>query len=1226
IVSQKPEDFSKSLCFFFHTKFFPEDVEQELIQATTRRLFYLSVKSTILNRRDLCPSLDVAILLASLASQAEYGDFCENELSDIEELTYLPRRIFRLIPTQLWTQIQSTQGVTQKFREQYRSHKGMNRDKAELQYLKVAQMHNLFGVDFFPIVNKCHANAWLGVTAAGLQLYGKCQRDPPQFTFPWNLIKNVSYRERKFTIKLTSSFRGTSKSSQVAPIITSMPAGLNDIRGQTVISSKESQPNRSPLIGVTDQGFIGLTVGSSVGGSSTSAASLLSTPISARLVPSNPPVSPNMIDSSVNYPSRGVSKFVSCDPMQQLSIPKSFKGFSKGSRCIPGLSIKSSCYCANEFAIIDNSVDCLRVSRAQAGENNVALLSKTLPNSNSSTLLISVVEVWLADPNQAKTVMSMCTGNHSLFMRRRQPDSIEVQQMRAQAREERARREVERARLAKARAEKAEALEAKSALEARCAQLEEVLNHQQKFQKPYTSIDHNRLNEIHEIDSPHSYASHRTSNECNCKLASNSVKEESQKNVITVAMLTSHSMNDDVGDMKPLHNSVENVDRTTYDAMSPGDHYFDDYCFYLPTKAPNVYFKPHEKSWNDCIHIDHNNLFSMNPVYPNFSIKSFSVSSAYIDQILATGSASVPITPHVRRSQIKLGQYVNFSSQSSLSPAELTTSPVEVILYPSYLINNIGPVYPEGSYYEVAIKSLWSGIRFVTCETPTTPVGQSISRELQTSLTPFIIFPSCSSALHSNGVLYSNSRIRPINSSYCNHNLWFSTAKSTAYHSSAVCHICLQPQSYMSRVPYAAPSSVSKHPRHSVSDCNVQSIQHNSIDPSQYSYPSSSLDAILSSIVTQRSQLQIPSCSQPICFLSRQQLRSEKLKSSEPVITRSRSHVKMFHSENSGLASSLKSSLMSIHSISHPTNRSFSFKCLHCSTNVCPSYSDLHTGRRYPNETRANSLLNCQYDSATTNEYFRCIKSHDVPTANNDPPWSITLHKLSRTDKCNKDESIYLYESNPLNSQRNLLTNQLQEERAHFTFLWTQFSRQLCNTWAYLKTARGQQFDEPYDFLLHTIGNNVCSNPFHDCELPRYASGPSDGAFTDGVNICNMCDPEACDWHSCLHDTILDHHLYETYSQLNHNVSSETSRNCTSSATSLMDFKNYYYPEICLQTTHHYKNKQDFIFTNSVIANFHTNLSSSCLLPPPIHSSPLSSPNMSCVPHTDVQVLINYKE
>nr|CAH8870224.1 unnamed protein product [Trichobilharzia regenti] len=234
IISQKPEDVSKPLCFFFHTKFFPEDVEQELIQATTRRLFYLSVKATILNRSesnmngncfgDLCPSLDVAILLASLASQAEYGDVCEDELSDTEELTSLPRRIIRLIPAQLWTQVQSTQGVTQKFKEYYKSHKGMNRDKAELQYLKVAQIHHLFGVDFFPIVcvrmkcprmsnltrnftqneftilhntNKCQTNAWLGVTASGLQLYGKCQRDPPQFTFPWNLIKNVSYRERK---------------------------------------------------------------------------------------------------------------------------------------------------------------------------------------------------------------------------------------------------------------------------------------------------------------------------------------------------------------------------------------------------------------------------------------------------------------------------------------------------------------------------------------------------------------------------------------------------------------------------------------------------------------------------------------------------------------------------------------------------------------------------------------------------------------------------------------------------------------------------------------------------------------------------------------------------------------------------------------------------------------------------------------------------------------------
>ncbi|CAH8650988.1 unnamed protein product [Heterobilharzia americana] len=572
IISQKPEDVSKPLCFFFHTKFFPEDVEQELIQATTRRLFYLSVKATILNRSesnmngncfgDLCPSLDVAILLASLASQAEYGDLCEDELSDTEELTYLPRRILRLIPAQLWTQIQSTQGVTQKFREYYKSHKGMNRDKAELQYLKVAQMHHLFGVDFFPIVcvrmkcprmlnlhNKCHTNAWLGVTAAGLQLYGKCQRDPPQFTFPWNLIKNVSYRERKFTIKLTSTWRGTSKPSHSTSTTaaTSMPTGLNETCGQAVISLRVSQPSRSPLISVSGQTFVGLTVGSSAGGSGTSAASLPSTPISARLVPSVPPISPNMLDTSVNLSSpRGTSRFDSCDPVQQLGASKGrAKVFELGSRCIPGLSAKSSRYSANELAVIGSSVNCLRVPQAQPLENNigVSLSSKTSYNpsqSNSATVLISVVEVWLADPNQAKTVMSMCAGNHSLFMRRRQPDSIEVQQMRAQAREERARREVERARLAKARAEKAEALEAKIALEARCAQLEEALRHRQK-QKSYTSDNRHlpaksRLKDIYDADSPHSYTSQRLPNEYNSKVAFSSMKEGNQEDIRIVGV------------------------------------------------------------------------------------------------------------------------------------------------------------------------------------------------------------------------------------------------------------------------------------------------------------------------------------------------------------------------------------------------------------------------------------------------------------------------------------------------------------------------------------------------------------------------------------------------------------------------------------------------------------------------------------------------------------------
>lgn len=39
-------------------------------------------------------------------------------------------------------------------------------------------------------------------------------------------------------------------------------------------------------------------------------------------------------------------------------------------------------------------------------------------------------------------ILQLCIGNHDLFMRRRWVDSLEVQQMKAQAREERARKQV----------------------------------------------------------------------------------------------------------------------------------------------------------------------------------------------------------------------------------------------------------------------------------------------------------------------------------------------------------------------------------------------------------------------------------------------------------------------------------------------------------------------------------------------------------------------------------------------------------------------------------------------------------------------------------------------------------------------------------------------------------------------------------------------------------------
>jgi len=43
-----------------------------------------------------------------------------------------------------------------------------------------------------------------------------------------------------------------------------------------------------------------------------------------------------------------------------------------------------------------------------------------------------------------KRILALCMGNHELYMRRRKPDTIEVQQMKAQAQEDRLAKQAER--------------------------------------------------------------------------------------------------------------------------------------------------------------------------------------------------------------------------------------------------------------------------------------------------------------------------------------------------------------------------------------------------------------------------------------------------------------------------------------------------------------------------------------------------------------------------------------------------------------------------------------------------------------------------------------------------------------------------------------------------------------------------------------------------------------
>ncbi|KAF3839412.1 hypothetical protein F7725_018129 [Dissostichus mawsoni] len=70
-------------------------------------------------------------------------------------------------------------------------------------------------------------------------------------------------------------------------------------------------------------------------------------------------------------------------------------------------------------------------------------------------------------------ILQLCIGNHDLFIRRRRVDSLEVQQMKSQAREERARKQVERQRLQREKQLREEAERARDELKRRLIQLQD---------------------------------------------------------------------------------------------------------------------------------------------------------------------------------------------------------------------------------------------------------------------------------------------------------------------------------------------------------------------------------------------------------------------------------------------------------------------------------------------------------------------------------------------------------------------------------------------------------------------------------------------------------------------------------------------------------------------------------------------------------------------------------
>lgn len=94
---------------------------------------------------------------------------------------------------------------------------------------------------------------------------------------------------------------------------------------------------------------------------------------------------------------------------------------------------------------------------------------------SESNFILAPNFVFFVHRQRNKLILDLCIGNHELFMRRRKPDTMEIQQMKAQAKEEKQRRQVERNKLAREKQLREQAEREKTMLEGRLLQLQEEM-------------------------------------------------------------------------------------------------------------------------------------------------------------------------------------------------------------------------------------------------------------------------------------------------------------------------------------------------------------------------------------------------------------------------------------------------------------------------------------------------------------------------------------------------------------------------------------------------------------------------------------------------------------------------------------------------------------------------------------------------------------------------------
>uniref|UniRef100_A0A674IHM4 NF2, moesin-ezrin-radixin like (MERLIN) tumor suppressor n=1 Tax=Terrapene triunguis TaxID=2587831 RepID=A0A674IHM4_9SAUR len=202
------------------------------LHSSTKAMFYLlccfaQVKKQILDEKIYCPP-EASVLLASYAVQAKYGDYdpTVHQRGFLAQEELLPKRVINLyqMTPEMWEE---------RITAWYAEHRGRARDEAEMEYLKIAQDLEMYGVNYFAIRNKKGTELLLGVDALGLHIYDPENRLTPKISFPWNEIRNISYSDKEFTIKPLDKkidvFKFNSSKLRVNKLILQLCIGNHDL-------------------------------------------------------------------------------------------------------------------------------------------------------------------------------------------------------------------------------------------------------------------------------------------------------------------------------------------------------------------------------------------------------------------------------------------------------------------------------------------------------------------------------------------------------------------------------------------------------------------------------------------------------------------------------------------------------------------------------------------------------------------------------------------------------------------------------------------------------------------------------------------------------------------------------------------------------------------------------------------------------------------------------------